>query len=109
MFRLFLQLNNYKYRNTFSHIIIANYTDLMQRAIQVADKLIPKNETVNTESSTITPKPIASPTVTQSPTDKNTTVTTRTKITIKCIKGSRVMYATSYNPRCPKGYLAYKN
>ena len=100
----------YKYRNTFSHIIIANYVDLMHKAIQVADKLMPKNETVNAESSTIISKPAASSTVTQSPTDKNPTVTTiRTKITIKCIKGSKVMYATSYNPRCPKGYSASKN
>ena len=94
---------NYKYRNTFSHIIIANYPELMEKAISMAPKEI------------ITPKPSPTSTTSQPNTNVNMVevinpkpTIVKNKNTIKCIKGKKVIYVTNYKPKCPKGYVASK-
>lgn len=111
----------YKNRNTFSHIIIANYPDLIKKSIDTANELMPKTTTpVATPTPSPTPSVTPSPNVSLEPQPKPTATPTptptssvnknvRVKKTIKCIKQGKVVYATSYNPRCPKGYSLAKN
>lgn len=83
---------NYKYRNTFSHIVIANHLELMNKALAMAPK---KQETVTTVETSATPTPVVV---------KDIPKVVKKKITIKCYKGKSVVYKTAYSPVCPKGY-----
>lgn len=93
----------YKYRNISSHIIIANYTELLNEALAIGNKLKDKTEpmpkvTENKTTSAVdlpTKVEIAKPAVIQKP---------KQAYKIKCKKGKKVIYITKTNPKCPSGY-----
>ncbi len=102
----------YKYRNTFSHIIIANYPDLLEKAmsmipkvvevkpIEVSEKTSPAQPTAstiqNSSSQVLEKKPLSQ--------ESNK----KSKTTIKCIRGKKISYVSGYSPKCPKGYSVAK-
>jgi hypothetical protein len=89
---------NYKYRNIFTHIVVANYLELMNKAIslvkEISEPTVAKVETSKPEAplATVVDKKVA----------------TKVKTTIKCIKGKKVVYVNGYSPKCPKGYTLKK-
>lgn len=88
---------NYKYRNIFSHIIIANHQDLLNRALSVVNVKtnIVANTAIQNTNTTIAVQP---------PTVITSTRKDRVKISIKCVKGNKSYLATGFNPRCVAGY-----
>jgi hypothetical protein len=92
---------NYKYRNTFSHIIIANYPDLLKKALSMVPQ---QNKAAAVEP--VTPTVSATPTPSATPTQlAEVAKVVKKKITIKCYKGKRFIYITNYSPVCPSGYV----
>lgn len=75
-----------EYGNATAIEPVYNHMDLINEAEKIVESM---------NSILIKPTPIPS---------TKTVSKSKVKITIKCTKGTRVMYATSYNPVCPKGY-----
>lgn len=103
----------YKYRNISSHIIIANYPELMKKAIDMGDEIKDKTEAAKNAETKIAndtkifedktnaelkvPVVTAKPVVVQQPKTKQV-------YKIKCKKGKKVVSVTGVNPKCAKGY-----
>ncbi len=90
----------FQYRNVTSHISIAYFQDLMQKAIsmvpaKVADKEVSKVESEHTPSALPEIKKELVPVKPQA---------SKTKVTIRCAKAKKIIYKTAYSPLCPKGY-----
>jgi hypothetical protein len=104
----------YKYRNISSHIIIANYPELMKKAISMGDELKQKTEDMAkiTESNSVKNEKVSDVTtnidvpLSVEAIKPATTQQTKTKQTykIKCKKGKTIVYVTGANPKCAKGY-----
>ena len=92
----------YKYRNISSHIVIANYPELLKKAIDLGnfqEKIILEADLKAKQESD------AKTVVVVSPVEKITATTiVLKKSTIVCIKGKVTRKVTSVNPICPKGY-----
>lgn len=92
----------YKYRNISSHIVIANYPELLKKAIDLGnfqEKIILEADLKAKQESD------AKTVVVVSPVEKITATTiVLKKSTIVCVKGKVTRKVTSVNPICPKGY-----
>lgn len=88
-------------RNITSHISIAYFSDLMEKAIS----MIPvKNVEVETSKIQSNPIPLAAQTEIKEQVDLTKSVAPKKKITIRCIKSKKIIYKTGHSPVCPKGY-----
>lgn len=92
----------YKYRNISSHIVIANYPELLKKAIDLGNF----QEKIILEADLKAKQELDAKTVVVvSPVEKITATTiVLKKSTIVCIKGKVTRKVTSVNPICPKGY-----
>ena len=92
----------YKYRNISSHIVSANYPELLKKAIDLGNfqkKIILESDLKSKQEED------AKTVVVVSPVEKITATTiVLKKSTIVCIKGKVTRKVTSVNPICPKGY-----
>ena len=107
----------YKYRNISSHIIIANYPDLMSKAFALADKqssiktaeIKAKQEAEAKAAVELIAQQVADAKqkLDSNPVDKKlfeVLPVVSKKITITCTKGKLIKKVTSDKPTCPKGY-----
>lgn len=88
----------FNYRNVTSHISIAYFSDLMEKAISMVPvKPIVETAVVSKNTQTTQPE-VKQETLLVKP------VVQKKKVTIKCIKAKKIIYRTAYTPTCPKGY-----
>lgn len=96
----------FQYRNITSHISIAYFKDLMDKAISMVPEKTPATDSIKPElsaSTTVTPIKVL-PTETKNESVVNQIAKSKKKNTIKCVKGKKIIYKTAYSPVCPKGY-----
>jgi len=92
----------YKYRNISSHIVIANYPELLKKAIDLGNsqsKIILESGLKAKQEEDAKIVPVVSAVEKTAP-----TATILKKSTITCVKGKVTRKVTSLNPVCPKGY-----
>lgn len=88
-------------RNVTSHISVAYFSDLMQKAISMVPAKAVVVEPPKVQPTTI--PSTAKPEIKQEVAPIKS-VAPKKKITIKCIKSKKIVYKTAYSPVCPKGY-----